>query len=47
MFLHKKILRARLLHVPFDYIIRLVDYFVRASKVQLRLENTVGRFSMD
>ncbi|RVW68580.1 Transposon Ty3-G Gag-Pol polyprotein [Vitis vinifera] len=50
--LHKKRLRARLLHMSFDYPIRLyrmslVDYFVRALETQMHLERITNGLSVD
>ncbi|RVW12583.1 hypothetical protein CK203_106336 [Vitis vinifera] len=48
--LHKKRLKARLLHMPFDYLVRpyrmsLEDYFVRAPETQMHLERITSGLS--
>ena len=49
--LRKERLRARLLHMPFDYLVRpyrmsLEDYFVRAPETQMHLERITSGLSV-
>ena len=50
--LHKETIRARLLHMPFDYLIRpyrmiLADYFVRAPEAQMHSKRITRGLSVD
>ena len=48
--LRKEMVKARLTHTPFDYLVRsytmsLADYFVRALEVQMHLDGIIGGLS--